>query len=56
MKYINNNLITLFIMNIRAESITHIKESFIIYRCQKDELDHLDIGNIDHISENIILF
>ncbi len=41
-------------MNIRAESATHIEESLTICRCQVDELNRPDIGDIDHISEDIV--
>lgn len=54
MKCSNNNLITSLIMNIGAKSATHIEESLTIYYCQVDELDHPDIGNIDHISKNVV--
>lgn len=55
MKCSNNNLITLLIINIGAESATHIEESLTICHCQVDILDCLDIGNIDHVNEDIIL-
>lgn len=42
-------------MNIGAKFATHIQESFIICYYLVDELDCLDLGNIDHISKNIIL-
>ncbi len=41
-------------MNIGAESATHMEESLTICRCQVDELDCPDIGNIDHVSEDIV--
>ncbi len=50
----NNNLIILLIMNIGAESATHMEESLIICRYQVDELDCSDIGNIDHVSEDVV--
>ncbi len=54
MKCSNNNLITSLIMNIGAESTTHMKESLTICRCQVDKLDCPDIGNIDHVSKDIV--
>ncbi len=50
----NNNLITSLIMNIGAESATHIKESLTICCCQVDELDCPNIGDIDLVSKDII--
>ncbi len=50
----NNNLITSLIMNIGAESATLMEESLTIRRCQVDELDRLDIGDIDHVSKNVV--
>ncbi len=55
MKYSDNNLITLLIMNIRAESATHMEESLTICYCQVDELDCPDIGDIDHVSKDVVL-
>lgn len=37
----NNELITLFIMSIEAESATYIEEFFIICYCQVDKFDSL---------------
>ncbi len=54
MKYSNNNLITLLIMNIGAKSATHMEKSLTIYHCQMDELDCPEIGNINHISEDVV--
>ncbi len=54
MKCSVNNLITSLIMNIRAESATYMKESLTIRCCQVDKLDCSDIGNIDHVSEDIV--
>ncbi len=42
-------------MNIRAETPSHIEESVTIHCRQVDKLDRLDIGNIDHISKDVIL-
>ncbi len=42
-------------MNIEAKSATHIEEFLTICHCQVDELDCPDIGNIDHVSEDIVL-
>ncbi len=42
-------------MNIGAESATHMEESLTICRCQVDELDRSDIGDIDHVSEDVVL-
>ncbi len=50
----DNNFITSLIMNIGAESTTHMKESLTICRCQVDELDCPDIGDIDYVSEDIV--
>ena len=50
----DNNLITLLIMNIGAESATHMEESLTICRYHLDELDHPNIGDIDHVNEDII--
>ena len=54
MKYSNNNLITLLIMNTEAESATHIEESLTICHYQIDKLDCPDISNIDHVSKDVI--
>lgn len=53
-KYSNGDLIILFIMNIGAKSSIHMEKSFIIHHYQIDKLDCLDLGNIHHISEDII--
>ena len=42
-------------MNIGIESATYIKESLFICCCQIAEIDHLDIGNIDNVSEDVVL-
>ena len=42
-------------MNIGAESATHIEKSHTICHCQIDELDRFNIGNIDHVSKDVIL-
>ena len=55
MKCSNNNLITLLIMKIEAKSATQMEESLTICHCQVDKLDYLDIGDIDHISKDVIL-
>ena len=54
MKCSNNNLITLLIMNIEAESATHIEKSLIICYYQVDILDYPDIGNINHVNEDVV--
>ncbi len=54
-KWSDNNLITWLILNIEAESATHMDESLTIRRCQVDELDCPDIGDIDHVSEDVVL-
>ncbi len=51
----DNNSITLLIMNIGAEFVTHMEKSLTICRCQVNELDCPDIGNIDHVSEDVVL-
>ena len=51
----NIKLITSLIMNIRAESATHIEESLLICCCQVAEIDCLDISNVDNVSEDIVL-
>ncbi len=48
-------MITLLIMNIGAESATHIEKSLTICPCQVDKHNRPDIGNIDYVSENIVL-
>ncbi len=53
-KYSDNNLIISLIMNIGAESATHMEQSLTIHRCQVDELDQPDIGDIDHVSEDVV--
>ncbi len=50
----NNNLIISLIMNIGAESTTYMEEFLTICLCQVDELDCLDIGDIDHIREDVV--
>lgn len=55
MKCSNNNLITLLILNIGAEFATHIEKSFTICHCQVDELNCPDIGDIDHVSKDVVL-
>ncbi len=54
MKCSDNNLITLLIINLGAESATHIKKSLTICRCQGDELNRPNIDNINHVSEDVI--
>lgn len=51
----NNKLITSLIMNIRAESATYMEEYFTIFYCQVNKLDCFDIGNINHVGEDVIL-
>ncbi len=41
-------------MNIGAESATQMEESLTIRRCQVDELDCPNIGDIDYVSEDVI--
>ncbi len=41
-------------MNIGAEFATHIEESLTFCSCQVDELDRPDIGDIDHVSEDVV--
>ncbi len=53
-KYSDNNLIISLIINIGAESVTHMEESLTIRRCQVDELDRPNIGDIDHVSEYVV--
>lgn len=55
MKCSDNILIISLIMNIIAESATHMEEFLTIGCCQVDELDCRDIGDINHISEDVIL-
>ncbi len=50
----DNNLITSLIMNIGAESATHMEESLTICRCQVDELDRPERGDSDHVSEDVV--
>lgn len=54
MKYSDNGLITLLIMNIESESASLIEESLTIRNYQVYELDYLDIGDINHVSEDVI--
>ncbi len=54
-KYNDNNLITLLMMNIGAEFATYIEKSLTICRYQVDELDCLDINDIDHVREDVVL-
>lgn len=44
----------MLIINIRAESTIHIEKFFTICHCQVDKLDRSDIGNINHVSEDVI--
>lgn len=55
MKCSNNNFITSLIINIGAKSATQMEESFTISCCQVNKLDRPDIGNIDHVSEDVVL-
>ena len=41
-------------MNIRAESAIYLEESLTICYCQVNELDCPNIGNIDHVSEDVV--
>ncbi len=50
----NNNLNTLFIMNIGVESATYIEESLTVCRCHVDEIDRPDIDDIDHVNKDVI--
>lgn len=54
MKCSNNIFITSLIMNIEAESATHMKESITICHYQIDKLDCPDISDINHISKDIV--
>ena len=55
MKYSDNNLIILLIMNIEAESTIHIEEFLPICRCQVDKFDYFDISNIYYVSKDVVL-
>lgn len=54
-KYCNNDPIMSLIINIGAESAIHIKELLTICHCHINKLNCLNIGNINDISEDIIL-